>query len=78
MTKKIKIIQTVHDADCPKCKFPETIHIRDAKTMKILGEKCSKKGCDYFVLAWIRRMLRDVEDLESYSHFRADPNCFKD
>lgn len=48
--KKIKVMQTVHDGDCPKCKFPETIEIRNIKTGELLGEKCSKRGCDWFIL----------------------------
>jgi hypothetical protein len=42
-------IWTPHDEDCPKCGFPETITIRDEKTMKPLAFKCSKrKGCDFY------------------------------
>ena len=50
--QKIKIIQTVHDADCPKCGFPETVQLRNEKTGEILGERCSKRDCPkrYFVL----------------------------
>jgi hypothetical protein len=48
--KKIKVIQTVQDSDCPLCKFPETVQIRNEKTMEVLGERCSNRKCRYFVL----------------------------
>ena len=41
--KTRKVVRTCHDEDCPKCGFPETIIIRDAKTMKPLMIECSKK-----------------------------------
>jgi hypothetical protein len=41
-----KEIRTVHDADCPKCGFPETIIIRQEGTMMPLREECSK-GCGW-------------------------------
>jgi len=41
--KQHKIIQHVHDGDCPECGFPETIFVRDAETHELLKEKCSKK-----------------------------------
>jgi ribosomal protein L37E len=46
MKKKIikqgKTIRTCHDEDCPKCGFPETIDIRNAKTFEIIRRVCSK------------------------------------
>ena len=48
--RKIKVIQTVHDSDCPLCKFPETAEIRNEKTMEVLGERCSSRKCGYFIL----------------------------
>ena len=41
-------IKTCHDEDCPRCEFPETIIVRDAKTMKPYWIECSarySKGC---------------------------------
>lgn len=46
MKKKIKsgkTILTCHDEDCPKCGFPETLDVRDAKTMEIIRRICSKR-----------------------------------
>lgn len=40
------LMRTVHDADCPKCKFPETVIIREKATMKAIAEECSK-GCGW-------------------------------
>lgn len=37
------VIKTCHDADCPKCGFPETIIVRDAESMKPIKEVCSAK-----------------------------------
>jgi len=42
-----KIIRTVHDGDCPRCGFPETVHTRDSKTGRILREECSNKNCKW-------------------------------
>jgi len=44
--KTIKVgkeIRTCHDEDCPQCGFPETIIIRNARTMKPLRIICSKR-----------------------------------
>lgn len=38
-----EIIRTYHDEDCPKCGFPETIIVRNAKTMKPIWIECSQK-----------------------------------
>jgi len=49
----IDVISVVHDGDCPKCKFPETLELRNSKTGKFLGEMCStfRSGkCAWFVL----------------------------
>ncbi len=49
--KKIRIVLTIKDKKrCPKCFFPEAIELRDKKTMEVLGVRCSKRDCDYFVL----------------------------
>lgn len=45
--KGIEITKTVHDADCPVCDFPETVIIRNAKTMMPLYEECGKKTCEW-------------------------------
>jgi hypothetical protein len=48
--KTIKVgkeIRTCHDEDCPQCGFPETIIIRNARTMKPLRIICSK-GCGWW------------------------------
>lgn len=37
------VIITAHDEDCPSCGFPETLIILDAKTMRPLMAKCSKR-----------------------------------
>ena len=45
-----KFIRTCHDEDCPKCGFPETIIVRNAKTMKPLWIECSARisnGCSW-------------------------------
>ena len=42
-----KVVRTCHDADCPKCGFPETIIIREEDTMKPLWEECSDRSCDW-------------------------------
>ena len=45
-----KTIRTVHDEDCPKCGWPETIIIRELPTMKPLEIECAKKRkgeCDW-------------------------------
>lgn len=42
-----RIIRTCHDADCPQCRFPETIIVREQKTMKPLWEECSKRDCEW-------------------------------
>ena len=46
-------IKTFHDADCPKCGFPETIIVRDQQTMEALWEECSKKTCN-----WGRKIIK--------------------
>jgi hypothetical protein len=40
-------VRTVHDEDCPQCGFPETIIVREAKTMKPLYALCSSGKCDW-------------------------------
>lgn len=43
-------IRTCHDENCPKCGFPETIIVRNAKTMKPLWIECSTRmtrGCSW-------------------------------
>jgi len=40
-------IKTVRDADCPSCGFPETIDIRNPRTMKVMRQECSKR-CGWF------------------------------
>ncbi|MDD4601631.1 MAG: hypothetical protein PHQ46_11370 [Negativicutes bacterium] len=45
--KKIPAMIHVHDRKCPKCGFPETVYIRNAKTGDILVEYCSSKKCDW-------------------------------
>lgn len=51
MTKKqIKqgnTIKTCRDENCPKCDYPETIVIREEKTMKPLRIICGSRKCDY-------------------------------
>lgn len=34
-------IRTCHDEDCPRCGFPETIDVRNAKNMAIIFRECS-------------------------------------
>lgn len=41
--KQGKTITTCHDEDCPKCGFPETLDVRDSKTMEIKRRICSKR-----------------------------------
>ncbi len=41
-------IRTCHDEDCPRCQFPETIDVRDAKTFEIIYRECSK-GCGWMI-----------------------------
>mgnify|MGYP001569850299 CR=1 FL=1 len=41
--KQGKTIMTYHDEDCPRCGFPETIDVRDSKTMEIKRRICSKR-----------------------------------
>jgi len=53
MEKKIEVVdimQHVHDGDCPKCKFPETVYVRNVKTGKLLKEKCSSRNCNWEVI----------------------------
>lgn len=40
--------RTYRDEDCPKCSFPETITIRDVKTMKPVAIECSN-DCGYLL-----------------------------
>lgn len=40
-------IRTVHDGDCPRCGFPETVYVRDSGTMQILREECSSRTCHW-------------------------------
>lgn len=45
---KVKTILTCRDVNCPKCGFPETVVVRDAKTMEPLAIKCSShSGCTW-------------------------------
>jgi len=45
-----EVIGHFHDDDCPNCKFPETIMVRNAETGTLLQEHCSK-GCDWIWIA---------------------------
>jgi hypothetical protein len=45
--RKIPAIVHVHDGNCPKCGFPETVYIRNSKTGDILVEYCSKRECEW-------------------------------
>ena len=50
---KIEVVLNVQDKDCPKCKFPETLGLRNKKTGELIGEMCSsfRSGkCTYFVV----------------------------
>lgn len=47
-----EIVRTVHDGDCPRCGFPETVYVRDSLTMDILREECSKRSCH-----WNRKLI---------------------
>lgn len=38
-----EIIRTYRDEDCPECHFPETIIVRDAKTMQPIRQECSHR-----------------------------------
>jgi len=42
-----RIVRTCHDEDCPKCGFPETIIVRNAKTFRPLWIECSKRDCSW-------------------------------
>lgn len=45
--KQGNTIKTCRDENCPKCGYPETLVIREEKTMKPLRIICSSKKCDY-------------------------------
>jgi len=48
--RKQKFIRTCHDEDCPRCGFPETIIVRNAKTFKPIWIECSVRtteGCPW-------------------------------
>lgn len=51
-----KIMSHVHDGDCPRCGFPETVMVRDAATGELLREYCSKRTC-----WWSRRVKTNSE-----------------
>ena len=34
-------ITSVHDGDCPKCKYPETIYVMNTNKNKVIAEYCS-------------------------------------
>lgn len=53
-TRGIK--KTYHDEDCPKCGFPETVIVREEKTMKPLYIECSLRKCD-----WAKKMIEGVD-----------------
>ena len=38
-----KVLIHVHDEDCPKCGFPETVIVRNIKTFKPIKAYCSKE-----------------------------------
>lgn len=40
-----KILRVVHDGDCPKCGFPETVYTLGGVNQDVLREECSKKDC---------------------------------
>lgn len=52
-----KVMTHVHDGDCPKCGFPETVMVRDAKTMDLIAEYCSEE------CGWVyKRRGKDVQN----------------
>ena len=38
-----QVLTHVHDEDCPKCGFPETIIVREMKSHKPIAAYCSKE-----------------------------------
>lgn len=43
---KKRFVRTYRDEDCPECGFPETVTVRDKKTLRPVAFQCSK-DCGY-------------------------------
>ena len=46
--KQGKPLLTVHDEDCPRCHFPETVDVRNPDTMEIMRRICSNR-CGWWI-----------------------------
>ncbi len=53
-------IRTVHDEDCLRCGFPETVDVRDPKTFDIIFRECSK-GCGWMITGEELKRLNEVK-----------------
>lgn len=41
------VVRIVHDGDCPRCGFPETVITRSSETMQPVREECSSQTCHW-------------------------------